>query len=246
MKRKEFDWSLPKAITDRLSDASYGNQRVVAEEGHMLIILHKVPSPDHLHREKMVFWREPGGTLFCNGMGEGTQPMKSLLLEYEDKYRLLEKMGDDAQEAKEYFKVIRELTPVCRAVGNLAQALQSARTHAKADPFFLEIRDQSSDIHRNFELLLSEVKMTLDYKIAEHAEAGTEVSQKALDAQHKLNLLAALSFPLITVSTLFGMNLASGLENVSPALFWAVFGCGLAIGVVLRGWVSSPPGPKKN
>lgn len=45
----------------------------------------------------------------------------------------------------------------------------------------------------------------------------------------------------MAVSTVFGMNLHSGLESVPYAAFWLVFLGGLLLGMVVKGWVSARP-----
>lgn len=55
--------------------------------------------------------------------------------------------------------------------------------------------------------------------------------------------LAAIAFPLMSVSAVFGMNLQSGLENKPFLVFWLVFLGGL--GLFVKGWVSSTPAPEK-
>ncbi len=58
------------------------------------------------------------------------------------------------------------------------------------------------------------------------------------DAQHKLNLLAAVTFPLMAVAALFGMNLLHGYENEPPVVFWSVLGIGVIIGIYTQKWVT--------
>jgi Mg2+ and Co2+ transporter CorA len=55
-------------------------------------------------------------------------------------------------------------------------------------------------------------------------------------AQHKLNVLAAATFPLMAVATLFGMNLIHGLEG-RPFYCWLVFAAGCGVGVLTMQWV---------
>ena len=57
-------------------------------------------------------------------------------------------------------------------------------------------------------------------------------------AQHKLNVLAAITFPVMAVATLFGMGLIHGLENRSPYLFWCIFALGFVMGIITKRWVS--------
>ena len=87
-----------------------------------------------------------------------------------------------------------------------------------------------------------EIKSSLDYRIAKNTEKQAKQSAEALKAQNRLNILAAFTFPLISLATIFGMNLISGLEDLSPAVFWAVFIIGAIVGLILKGWVV----PKRN
>lgn len=68
---------------------------------------------------------------------------------------------------------------------------------------------------------------------------------------HRLNVLVALFFPLVTLSGIFGMNLESGiLEALGDRLgFWVVIGAGMLCGVVLYLAVarrSSPERPRRS
>ena len=58
-------------------------------------------------------------------------------------------------------------------------------------------------------------------------------------AQHKLNVLAAVTFPVMAVATLFGMGLVHGLENKPPYLFWFIFVIGFVMGMLTKRWVTS-------
>ena len=52
-------------------------------------------------------------------------------------------------------------------------------------------------------------------------------------------MLVALFLPLTAFASVFGMNLPSGLESSSSALFWVVLFGGLTLGLVLRMSLSS-------
>ena len=56
-----------------------------------------------------------------------------------------------------------------------------------------------------------------------------------------LNVLAALFFPLTAVASIFGMNLASGLNGASPLIFWVICALGVAFGFSIRNWVLAKP-----
>ena len=54
-------WDLPEAIRKRLGE-SVGKQRLMNEDGHILLLLHQVPrSEDDEVRAAVVFWRNPAG-----------------------------------------------------------------------------------------------------------------------------------------------------------------------------------------
>lgn len=65
-------------------------------------------------------------------------------------------------------------------------------------------------------------------------------------AQHKLNILAEIAFPLMSVSAVFGMNMQSGLENKPVFAFWLVFLGGLGLGLFVKSWVSAKPPVREN
>lgn len=44
-------WNLPETIRNRLGASTYGRQRAMLEDGHLLVILHKPPGPDDAKRE---------------------------------------------------------------------------------------------------------------------------------------------------------------------------------------------------
>ncbi len=68
--RSDFGWKLPERITVRLGKTSYGKQRTIYEEGHLLLILHQPPEPNEKHPRVQVFWRKPTGEWQCKGGGE--------------------------------------------------------------------------------------------------------------------------------------------------------------------------------
>ena len=168
--------------------------------------------------------------------------MRALMESYENKLKELETAYDSATKAEQYFHLIEELMPIQRSAANMAATLQSGREQVKADRFILEMRDRSSDIARNFELLLGDSKMAMDYRMARNAEEQVAQSNQAVEAQHRLNILAAIFFPLMTIATIFGMNLQTGFETGSPMIFWVVFIIGLVTGLLFKSWVVSSKG----
>jgi Mg2+ and Co2+ transporter CorA len=63
-------------------------------------------------------------------------------------------------------------------------------------------------------------------------------AEETAAAQHKLNVLAAMTFPVLALAAVFGMNLVYGFESPSPILFWFVLGCGVMVGLLAKDWVT--------
>jgi hypothetical protein len=63
-------------------------------------------------------------------------------------------------------------------------------------------------------------------------------------AAHRLNVLAAFFFPIVTLMAIFGANLQHGLEGWDklngPLPLIVVLAAGLLCGVVLTGFVTRP------
>lgn len=237
MARRKFNWQLPVEIENRLGDTTYGRQRTIFEKGHLLIILHAPPNPDHRTREMQVFLRTPEGNLLCNGSDHGQAMMKRLMLAYMDLYQAYNKKFDKAGSSERLFKLMEDLIPAHRSATHLYETLQTAREQSVDDKFLIAIRDDAYEMQRCFELLLADTRLALDFELTRHAEAQAAKAEEALVVQRRLNILAAGTFPLIALGTILGMNLTNGFEGMSPIVFWCVFGTGALIGLSLKSWV---------
>jgi Mg2+ and Co2+ transporter CorA len=89
-------------------------------------------------------------------------------------------------------------------------------------------------------LLYQDLRNAIQYRMAHQAEHQARLSRQALRASHRLNILAALFFPVMAVSSLLGMNLAHGLNPNNVVLFWIIAGAGLGLGLALMVWVLAP------
>ena len=239
MKRKPLNWTLPAEIEERLGESTYGRQRVIAEAGHLLIILHAPPTSDTLEREAVLFLRKPDGTYLVNGRDNGTHKLRGLIADYRAQWEKCDKAYDTADSPEALLALLEILAPLNRSSTNLANTLQEARDLEKSDKFLIGVRDESYDISRAFELLTSDAKLKLDYRIAKNSEAQASRAQVMIAAQHRLNVLAAITFPIMAVATVLGMNLTHGLENRSPAVFIGILLLGVAIGLVVKRWIDS-------
>lgn len=238
MKRKTYNWTLPPEIESRLGETTYGRQRAIAGGGHLLVILHAPPVPDVHEREAVLLLRRPEGQLLVNGFEGGELKVRKLLADYRGRLDALDDRTEGAQRADEIFAVLEELGPLQRSMAHLADALQSARDLAKGDKALISLRDEAYEISRGFDLLLSEARLKMDYRIARNSELNQEQSARQAAAQHKLNVLAAFALPLTAMATLLGMNVQHGLEGRPPGFFWMVLAMGTAVGFAVRGWVT--------
>ena len=238
MRRTDFLWRLPPAIEARLSESTYGRQRAIFEDGQLLVILHTPPKADTRQRDPRVFLRSADGRWQCNGQDHGEIQLETLLASYGKLLQGYEDKCDRAKTAKHLHEVLDHLMPLHRSASHLSGALQSAREHVAEDAFLIAMRDEAYEMARGFELLVSDAKLSLDYQIAQTAEDHSAKTHELARAQHKLNVLAAITFPLIALGTIFGMSLATGLEGRSPALFWFLLLVGGAAGFFSMIWVA--------
>jgi hypothetical protein len=233
-------WNLPEAIRIRLGRATYGRQRAIAEEGHLLLILHKPPGPDDRSREGALFWRHPSGEWQIHRGGSGANGLKRHVQSYAEIEAKLAADYETAADIKVFFDLIETLTPLVRSARNMYQALQTAREAIQGDSFLIEMRDLAYEVERNFELLVEDVRNGIHHRLARKAEEQARFSEQALHASHRLNILAAIFFPLMAIAGLFGMNLAHGLGEHRPAIFWLIVVAGCALGFGMKSWVLRP------
>lgn len=238
-------WALPEAIRIRLGQTTYGRQRAIVEDGHLLLVLHKPPGADDSGREGVLFWRTPAGEWLWNRGGAGPGALKRHVQTYSEIETKLTDDYEKAADTKTLFDLVEALTPLTRAARNMHQALQAARDAIQNDPFLIEMRDLGYEVERNFDLLFEDVRNAIQYRTAREAEEQARLSKEALRASHRLNTLAALFFPLTAVASIFGMQLAHGLNERDPSLFWIIFAVSVGLGLGMKNWVLRSPKENK-
>jgi hypothetical protein len=238
-------WSIPDSIRLRLGQSTYGRQRAIVEEGHLLLVLHKPPGPDDRAREGLLFWRSPAGDWQFNRGGPGPGGLKRHVQSFAEIEAKLTTDYEHAADITALFDMMETLVPLTRTARNLHRALQTAREAVKGDPFLIELRDLAYEVERNLDLLHEDVRNAIQHRAARKAEEQARLSEQALHASHRLNILAALFFPLTALASLFSMNFAHGLDEHKPGLFWLVFAVGCGLGLAMKSWVlgkSKPSG----
>lgn len=234
-------WEVPEEFRLRLGDEA-GRQRVMEADGHLLLVLHAPPTVGQTLRLGRIFWRRPSGEWRPVASAHIYHPVGELLDQYEELIDTIDVKEDEAHSAREYFEVLTSLNPLLRSCHNLYAVLQEARQLVKQDRELILLRDRAYAINRRAELLQQDAKNTLDFVIARRAEQQAEAAQTQARAAHRLNILAALFFPVATIASLFSMGLGHGLEEFdkayAPLPMLAVLAGGLALGGALTAFVT--------
>lgn len=232
-------WNVPEIFRKRLG-RGVGRQRLMSADGHMLLVLHAPPGPEDTEREGRFFWRQPDGTWSSNCFGSGPASLIKHLDEYQQIIESLEKADDKASSSQEYFDVLYRLDPVHRAARNLHHVLQNARDECREDRDLINLRDRAYQIERTAELLHRDARNGMELEVARNAEEQAASSHQMAMSAHRLNVLAAFFFPIVTLCTIFGVNMKHGLENVEgPYPLLCVLAAGLVLGFVLKSYVTA-------
>lgn len=237
------DWTIPQKIRDRLGETA-GRQRMLVEDGHLLLVLHAAPGADEIERRGRFFWRDPEGNWRGRSTTDSVATLHEHLSEYERAIEQLEHAEDEATQARDYFELLDRITPLVRSTRNMYGVLQQARETVADDRELIVVRDEASDLTRRTELLQEDSRNGLEFAIAWQAEQQAETSYQMSVAAHRLNLLVAFFFPIATLMAIFGTNLKTGLESWNeangPLPLFAVLAAGLLGGVILTGFVTRP------
>ena len=79
----------------------------------------------------------------------------------------------------------------------------------------------------------------LEFEMARAAEKQARTGEAAARAGHRLNIMAALFFPITAVARVFGINMPLGIESAPKWLGWGVLAAALALGIATLWWVLS-------
>ncbi len=232
-------WEVPKVFRDRLG-SSVGRQRVMAADGHLLLVLHLPPGPDETARQGRFIWRKADGTWTSNDVGGGPQVLAKHLDDFDKAIHVCDVQEEQAKSTEEYFAVLERLVPIQRSARNLHAVLQEARDLCPNDRDIINARDRAYDIARTADLLHTETKNSLDLLTAKRVEEQARASRRMAVSAHRLNLLAAFFFPLAALGGIFGVNLVHGFETFQPPIpFLAFVAAGVMSGLILASFVAA-------
>jgi hypothetical protein len=232
-------WEVPEIFRQRLGN-KVGRQRLMAADGHLLLVLHAPPRPNEKERQGRFLWRRPDGTWTSNDLGGGAQAVNKHLDEYADLLQKHDEQEENATSVEDYFHVLEALSPLMRSARHQHLVFQEARKECPEDREIINFRDRAYEIERSAELLSSETTHSLDYAMAQRAEEQADSSRRMAVSAHRLNLLVAFFFPIATLSGIFGTTFRHGWEDHQPP--WpllAMVAVGLLAGCMLTSMITA-------
>lgn len=225
------NWELPATIVNRLGPEA-GRQRLMDEEGHLLLILHEVPkASDEERRQAALFWRQPDGQWKSTPQPGGLSALEEHLKSYN---RVIHQLDADIEAAscpEQYFLAMQEIQPVQRSTRHLMQVLQSAREARRDEAALIGLRDRAGDLDRAIDLVAGDAKSGMDFTLARAAQEQAAASQRSNLEARRLNRLVAFFFPLATLVSFFSMG--NTAEVLLSPMSWIV----VAMGVIFGGLV---------
>ncbi|MDM8546642.1 hypothetical protein QUF61_09140 [Candidatus Venteria ishoeyi] len=227
------NWAVPEIFRARFGKHS-GRQRLMAADGHLLLILHLPPQCDSSERQSRLFWCSPEGHWKASkAAGDGWRALLQLLEHYQQIIEKFEIHLEKAQQAEDFFKLVREIAPIARTLRHQHDTLQQAREQFQSVKELISLRDHAYQLTRSADLLEQEAKYAMDFTIARRGEEQAALSHKIAASGHRLNLLVSLFLPVTALATIFSMKFPSGLEML-PGIFWIILACGVGIGYMMR------------
>jgi hypothetical protein len=231
-------WELPAEFRHRVGEKT-GRQRVMAADGHLLLVLHRLPKPGDAGRAGRFLWRKPDGTWQSSDLGNGPIALNRHLAEFADVIERYDKQEDDAKGATDFYLILDGMSPIHRTIRNLHAALQDAREKIPADRDLINARDRAYELERSAELLVGDVRNALQFASAKKTEEQATAAHRLAVSGHQLNMLVAFFFPIAALTSIFGTNLSHPLEQYLPPpyAFLSVIGFGLILGGLLAGYL---------
>ncbi|MDQ8190629.1 hypothetical protein [Roseibacillus persicicus] len=222
------NWELPAAILNRLGPEP-GRQRLMDEDGHLLLILHQVPqASDDEVRTAALFWRQPDGTWKSTPQPGGLSALEEHLKAYREKIHHLDAMEEKAANPSDYFEVMQEVQPVLRATRHQLEVLQAARQARKDEAALIGLRDSAAVLERAIDLAAGDAKAGMDFSLAKSAQEQSQAAHRSNVEARRLNRLVAFFFPLATLVSFFSME-NTGQVLGSP-MSWGVVAAGVLFG----------------
>ncbi|MFO0554735.1 MAG: CorA family divalent cation transporter [Polyangiaceae bacterium] len=230
---------LPQVIVKRFGTTA-GRQRSMFHEGHLVLVLHAPPRHDEVDRRAAIFWRNTTAQWRATGEAKGgLNGLKELVEAYRQRILPLEQSLESSKRAADFFRIQQEIAPLLRSIRHFHKTIQEGRELVKDDADLISLRDAAGDLERMAELVQSDAKAGLEFVVARQSEENAERAAHIERSSHRLNLIAAMFLPISALGSVFGVNLAHGLEHTaSPYLFWIFVGAAFVLGLIVRSSVN--------
>ena len=94
---------------------------------HLLLILHQAPEPeDNEVRKPVLLWNQPTGEWKSFPEGGGLAALDAHMETYRKNIHVLDEAVEAAGTPRQYFDVMKHVTPLLRATRNLQTVMQEA------------------------------------------------------------------------------------------------------------------------
>lgn len=232
------NWQLPEALRRRLGTA-VGRQRHMVHEDDVLVVAHEVPETGERMRRGILFWRDSQQQWHASNGEPGAVAVSNLVSRYAKRLEQFDRDELAAKKSLDYLPLLDGLAPVQRAVRNLYTVLQEARRAVPDCRELIDARDAAYEVSRTAELLYQDAKNAMEIAVIRQSEENAANSEQMNIAAHRLNIMAAIFFPLATLGGIFGTTLTDGWSWSKTAAPFALFLlAGLISGVALASYVS--------
>jgi hypothetical protein len=203
------NWQLPDYFRGRLGK-SIGRQRMMQFEDQLLLITHYIPKVDEHKRQGQLFWRNAEGKWLCSNGQPGPVALEKLITGYEKMLEEFEESSDQVKGSKDYLTILESVGPIVRGARGLYETLQHAREALPAAREIIDWRDQIEEVVHGLDLLFADVKTAMDVALIRQSEQQSAITQRVELSAYRLNILAALCFPLATLGSVLGTTLTDG------------------------------------
>jgi hypothetical protein len=232
--------SFPDEFRERLG-TTVGRQRCMAIPNQLLIVAHQVPEHDEVSRRGQLFWLDSSGEWRASNGDPGKVALQMHLDRYSKRIDHFEVIEAKAQKADDYLPILDGIVPLVRSTKNLLSTLEEARKEFPKDRSIIDHRDRAYELSRQAELLYEDAKNSMEVAMIRRADEQTMATHQMTVASHRLNLLAAIFFPLATMGSVFGTTLTDNWSwSKSISGFACFLAAGIALGLILVGFVSRP------
>ena len=213
----------------------------MAIPNQLLIVAHQVPEHDEISRRGQLFWLDSTGEWRASNGDPGKVALQMHLDRYSKRIDHFEVIEAKAQKADDYLPILDGMVPLVRSTKNLLSTLEEARKELPKDRSIIDHRDRAYELSRQAELLYEDAKNSMEVAMIRRADEQTTATHQMTVASHRLNVLAAIFFPLATMGSVFGTTLTDNWSwSKSTMGFTCFLAVGIAFGLILVGFVTRP------